>query len=61
MHLEGADGGAVEAGWTFALDAGNIEDKGENFIELSDDSSGVVTLAGGSTLSFENIERIEWT
>ncbi|HAZ61173.1 MAG TPA: hypothetical protein DCY89_06335 [Gammaproteobacteria bacterium] len=60
LRLEGADGGAVGAGWTFSLTSGSVSASGENFLELSADAQGTLTLADGSSLDFQQIERIAW-
>ena len=60
IQLENASGGAPSAGWTYVIDQGTVESSGADFLDLSEDAAGTVTLADGSEVSFEGIERIEW-
>jgi Ca2+-binding RTX toxin-like protein len=47
--------------WIITVDGQQIAPvDGENFIEFDGDTSGVVTMADGSTLNFDGVERIEW-
>ncbi len=47
-------------GWTYVITQGTVETSGSDFLDLSDDAAGVITLADGSEVTFEGIERIEW-
>ena len=61
LRLEGADGGEVPDGWTLTLDKGSaITEDGEDYVSLSEDASGTITLADGTSVDFDNLERIEW-
>ena len=61
MKLEDADGSEVPSGWTLNLDDGHtIAGSGADYYELSQDASGTITLADGSSVEFDNLERIEW-
>ena len=60
IQLENASGGAPTAGWTYVIDQGTVETSGADFLDLSEDAAGSITLADGSEVSFEGIERIEW-
>jgi hypothetical protein len=43
------------------LDSGSeIEASGADFLDLTDDASGSITLEDGSVISFDGLERIEW-
>jgi Ca2+-binding RTX toxin-like protein len=63
IQLDGFYGQTAEQGWTLQLDNGdsissinNID--GEMF--LSDDSSGMIIFDDGSTITFDNIDKITW-
>ena len=46
---------------TIEVDGQQIDyDLADGGIDLAPDTSGVITLADGSQLQFENIERIDW-
>ena len=61
LRLEGAGGGEVPDGWTLTLDKGSaITEDGEDYLSLSEDASGTITLADGTSVDFDNLERIEW-
>ncbi|WP_188885262.1 cadherin domain-containing protein, partial [Amphritea balenae] len=47
--------------WTITVDGQELEyDLAAQALELNPDTSGVVTMADGSELTFEGIEKIEW-
>ncbi|WP_432471941.1 VCBS domain-containing protein [Amphritea sp. HPY] len=47
--------------WTITVDGQELEyDIAAQALELNPDTSGVVTMADGSELTFEGIEKIEW-
>ena len=46
--------------WTLNLDAGSYTQHGDRF-DLSSDAKGTITLEDGSVVSFDNIERIDWS
>lgn len=55
------DGGPDGGDWTISLDSGSsIEATGSDYLELSNDASGSITLDDGSVISFDGLERIEW-
>jgi len=55
------DGGLDGGDWTISLDSGSsIEATGSDYLELSNDASGSITLDDGSVISFDGLERIEW-
>jgi Ca2+-binding RTX toxin-like protein len=64
IRLEDASGGndigSYGADWTIDLSSGSVDGQGADYIDLSDDASGTITLQDGSQVSFEEIERIEW-
>nr|MDJ0945407.1 cadherin domain-containing protein [Kiloniellales bacterium] len=60
IQLENASGGTPTAGWTYVIDQGTVESSGADFLDLSEDAAGTITLADGSEVTFEGIERIEW-
>ena len=60
IELRDQGGGDPTAGWTYQLDSGTVESSGADFLDLSDDAAGMITLVDGSTIDFTGIERIEW-
>ena len=47
--------------WTVTVDGQELTPaEGATAFEFNEDTSGVVTMADGSTLNFEGVERIEW-
>ena len=60
LTLQDASGGAPTAGWTYAITDGSVLSSGADFLQLSDDADGTVTMADGSQINFNDIERIEW-
>ncbi len=61
IQLQNADGSDVASGWTVVLDSGDtITSTGSDYYELSQDASGTITLTDGSSIDFDNVERIEW-
>ncbi|WP_271271805.1 VCBS domain-containing protein [Aliamphritea hakodatensis] len=47
--------------WTITVDGQEVEyDLAAQALELNPDTSGVVTMADGSELTFEGVEKIEW-
>ena len=59
-QLQDAAGGPPANGWTYVLDSGVVETSGADFLDLSDDATGTITLVDGSEIDFSGIERIEW-
>ena len=60
IHVDGAAPGSHGSDWTVNLTSGTINATGGNYLDLSDDAAGTITLQDGSQVSFEGIERIEW-
>ena len=63
IHVDGAGGGSpgsYGSDWTVNLTSGTIDATGGNYLDLSDDAAGTITLQDGSRVSFEGVERIEW-
>lgn len=43
------------------LDGGSvIEGEGEGFMDLSEDSSGTITMDDGTEINFDGVEKIVW-
>jgi hypothetical protein len=57
-----ADAGGYNAagGWLLKLTEGSITGVGAGFLKLSNDADGVIAFADGSTLSFQDVERLTW-
>ena len=58
---DGMDGTALgEYGtdWIVSVSEGTIDNVGTNQIDLSDDADGTINLADGSTIEFQDVERI---
>ncbi len=50
-----------DAAWTVTVGGEQVTPvNGESFIDFGEDTSGVVTMADGSTLGFDGVERVEW-
>ena len=60
IELQNSGGADPTAGWTYNLTSGSISQTGADYLVLSDDAAGTITLADGSEVTFEGIERIEW-
>ncbi|MBV1886087.1 MAG: hypothetical protein KUG61_03315, partial [Parvibaculaceae bacterium] len=60
ISLQGDDGGEMSGDWTVTITSGSTTDSGDGYMNLSDDADGYVSLEGGETISFQDIERIEW-
>ncbi|MGI9423403.1 MAG: hypothetical protein ACR2PA_09425 [Hyphomicrobiaceae bacterium] len=61
----GADAGSGSLGqygqdWTMELDHGSIVSQDGGSMTLSNDADGEIVLSDGSTLSFHDIEQIQW-
>jgi len=54
----GTDNG--DGTWKIEFSSGFIEEQADGYVALSDDASGTITMADGSELQFDGIERIEW-
>lgn len=60
IELGGFEGTTPGDDWTIAFDTGGIDTQGGDYLELTEDSSGTITLSDGETIAFEGIERVEW-
>ena len=60
LALADSSGGAPTAGWTYAITEGSVVSSGSDFVQFTDDADGTVTMADGSQINFNDIERIEW-
>jgi hypothetical protein len=60
IRLEDADGGSITVDWTVQLDHGKVVGQHAGTLDLSQDASGTLQLADGSTMHFEGIEKIVW-
>ena len=60
MELKDANGNAPTDGWTFNLTSGSVVSQGADFVELSDDSAGTITLDDGTSLVFDGVEKFIW-
>ncbi|MCT4655399.1 MAG: Ig-like domain-containing protein, partial [Cohaesibacter sp.] len=46
--------------WTLTVTNGSILTQGEDSMTLSDDAVGTINFSDGSSIDFENVERIDW-
>jgi hypothetical protein len=60
ISLQDSDGGEMSGDWTVTITNGSTTQSGDGYMNLSDDADGYVSLEGGETISFQDIERIEW-
>ena len=59
--LVGVDGGAPDpADWHLNLISGSATWSGDH-VDLSADASGSITFSDGGTVTFDNVERIDWS
>ena len=59
IHLQSA--GEFGSDWTVTLDPGaSILEQADQFLQLSDDASGIIQFSDGSEIAFQGIERIDW-
>ncbi len=61
IDLTGAGGLDLSAGWTITLSAGAIESIDSGVVTLADGSDGTISVTGGPTFSFVDIEQIAFT
>ncbi len=54
------EGAAPGTDWTVDLSQGSVLETGADYLVLSEDSEGSISLSDGSDLTFEGVERIEW-
>ncbi len=62
IQLEASDGDLGEFGvdWTVTLDTGGIAATSDDAIELTEGSDGVISLADGTQITFQDIDRIQF-
>ena len=61
IRLEDRNGNSPnEDSWALELRRGSIEEEMEDYLALSNDASGTITLDDGSQVVFDGVERIEW-
>ena len=63
INLQDANGGdTLEMGsdWTITINHGSIEQTNDGELILSDDASGQIDFSDGSSVEFDNIDRIAW-
>jgi len=63
VELGGGSGGGpglYGQDWTLELDQGSVVSEDGNSITLSNDADGEIVLSDGSTLSFYDLEQIQW-
>jgi len=61
VQIDGVDGGpGDDSGWTLQVDEGAGYTETDSGIEFDAEASGVITLADGSELTFDGVEKLEW-
>ncbi|MCB1742900.1 MAG: hypothetical protein KDK91_21170, partial [Gammaproteobacteria bacterium] len=61
LDASGNPNAPADSPWTVEVNGEMVQfDMADQALELSPDSSGVITLHDGSELSFEGVERIIW-
>jgi hypothetical protein len=60
IELQDTNGNAPTDGWTFNITSGSVVSQGDGFIELSDDSTGTITMNDGTSLIFDGVEQFIW-
>ena len=61
IHLDASNSPNPDAPWTITVEGQEITVANDtNVLDFGEDTSGVVTMADGSALTFEGVERIEW-
>jgi VCBS repeat-containing protein len=60
LELQDGSGGTPAGGWTYTITQGSVTEAGADYLVLSDDAAGTITLTDGSEVAFEGIERVEW-
>ncbi len=60
VRVDNVTDGPGEGAWDLELSSGSIEEQADGYVSLSSDASGTITMADGSELQFDGIERIEW-
>ena len=61
VQVQGVDGGpGGDSGWTMQVDGDAGFTETEGGLTFDAEASGSITLADGSELTFENVEKLEW-
>ncbi len=61
ISLDSTGSADPDSPWTITVDGEEVAaDEGANAMTFEEDTSGVVTMADGSILEFDGVERIEW-
>ncbi len=60
IELQDVNGGAPTDGWSFNLTSGSVVSQGADFIDLSDDSAGTITMDDGTSVIFDGVEQFTW-
>ena len=55
-----AGGGAPSEGWVLDLTSGEQVSSGIDYIDLSQDAAGTITMEDGSVLTFDGVEKLTW-
>ncbi len=58
IELSGHDGAAAFSDWTLA--GATVVETGSDYLVLSDNSAGTITMDDGSEITFTGVDRIEW-
>ena len=58
IELSGHDGAAAYSDWTLA--GATVVETGSDYLVLSEDSAGTITMDDGSEITFTGVDRIEW-
>ena len=61
VRLQNENGSDVGRGdFTISLDRGDVLSEGEDYLALTRDASGTITMQDNSEMAFDGIDRIEW-
>jgi len=61
VQIDGVDSGpGGDSGWTLQVDEGAGYTETDSGVEFDAEASGVITLADGSELTFDGVEKLEW-
>ena len=47
--------------WTLSLTSGSITSMAGDQLDLSTDADGTITMSDGTTITFTDVERIQWS